>query len=128
MVRMKWSATLALIVLCAFLVACSVGPLACDEEAYVDSVDIQVRGAQYNAVVRGNYPDACSETGRITQRVVGKTIKVTLCTRQPDDTACAQILTPFRETIRLDVRGLSAGQYTVDVNGTVTTLTLTGSQ
>jgi len=31
---------------------------------------------------------------------------------------------PFKETVPLDVKGLSAGSYGVDVNGAVTSLTL----
>jgi len=30
---------------------------------------------------------------------------------------CAQVMTPFEEVVALDVVGLKAGVYTVDVNG-----------
>jgi hypothetical protein len=110
------------------LVACGPGqPLACDGQAYVDRVEVVEQGGNYFAAVQGNYPDACSSRGRVTQQVVGQTIKITLCTQAQGD-ACAQVLVPFTERIELDVAGLPAGQYTVDVNGTVTMLTLLQDQ
>jgi inhibitor of cysteine peptidase len=37
---------------------------------------------------------------------------------------CTQALVPFEESIDLDVRGLPAGTYTVDVHGETATFTL----
>jgi inhibitor of cysteine peptidase len=37
---------------------------------------------------------------------------------------CTQALVPFEETIPLDVEGLLAGEYTVNVNGVMATFTL----
>ena len=121
--------TIALVLLLVLvLAACGPGqPLGCDGQAYVDSVEVVERGGSYFAVVQGNYPDACSSRGRVTQPVVGQTIKITYCTRAQDD-ACAQVLVPFTERIELDVNDLRAGQYTVDVNGAVATLTLLQDQ
>ena len=126
---MHTSKTVGLALLLALiLVACGPGqPLGCDGQAYVDQVEVVEGGGDYFAVVQGNYPDACSSRGRVTQQVLGKTIKVTLCTRAQGD-ACAQVLVPFTERVKLDVAGLPAGQYAVDVNGAVTTLTLLQDQ
>jgi hypothetical protein len=42
---------------------------------------------------------------------------VTITTVRPADQACTEALVPFEEVISLDVRGLDAGTYAVDVNG-----------
>jgi hypothetical protein len=91
---------------------------------FVDSVEVEERDGDYYATVRGNHPDACSTTGDIEQEVSGRTITVTIYTDRPTDEICAQILTPFEEEILLDTGGLEPGQYTLDVNGTVTTFTI----
>ncbi len=115
-------AILILFALSLLIAACA--GKECDQEAFVDSVEIKVRGGEYYAVVRGHYPDVCSKPGAITQEVEGNTIKVTVCAIRPDDVLCAQVLAPFEEEIKLDAGDLSPGQYTLDVNGTVTTLTI----
>jgi inhibitor of cysteine peptidase len=100
----------------------------CEANAYVDSVEVVAADGDYHVVVHGHYPDACTTTEDIRQEIEGQTIKVTICTTKPEDAVCAQMLTPFEETVALDVEGLSPGQYTVQVDGTVNTLTLTESQ
>lgn len=47
--------------------------------------------------------------------------QVTITTVRPADAACAQALEPFEESISLDLYGLPAGSYTVNVNGTIGT-------
>ena len=93
---------------------------------FVDSVEVEERDGDYYAIASGNHPDACSTTGDIEQEVRGRTITVTIYTDRPTDEICAQILTPFEEEILLDTGGLDPGQYTLDVNGTVTTFTIQG--
>lgn len=128
MKTIRWIVPLTLIVLTVFLVACGAGRPACDAEATIDTAEIRQRGHEYYVIVSGHHPDACSETGKITQTVAGQTIKVSVCTSRPEDKMCAQMLTPFQETIPLNVEELSPGQYTVDVNGTVTILTVAERQ
>lgn len=109
------------------LAACDAGTDNRADLAIVESVDIVETGqpAEFYAVVDGFYPDNCSTTGDIVQRTQGRTIHVTLYTSSSGDASCEPVLTPFTERIRLDVSDLSPGQYTVDVNGSVTTLTIT---
>lgn len=99
-------------------------PLTTSSPTFVDSVEVEERSGSYYAVVRGNHPDACSTTGDIEQEVGDETITITIYTDRPADEICAQILTPFEEEIELDTRRLEQGQYTLDVNGTVTTFTI----
>ena len=72
---------------------------------------------QVNVVARGEHPDSCTEVDKITTRREGTTFFVTIATSRPADAICAQVITPFEEVIALDVVGLKAGVYTVDVNG-----------
>ena len=79
-------------------------------------------------MVQGSFPDSCTSLGEVAQTVEGNTISVTLAGVQPEGMMCAQVLTPFEETIPLDVSGLPAGEYMVDVNGTSATVVLPGNQ
>lgn len=91
--------------------------------AQVDSVDIVLKESfpvQVDVMVKGNLPDGCTELGDSKQALVAKTFNVTLETRKLKDVnvMCTQALVPFEKTIALkDVVGISAGEYTVDVNG-----------
>ena len=80
---------------------------------------------KYAAVASGILPDGCTKLGRSNQRVATTTIKVTLPVQSAQST-CSQLATvPFEETIPLNVTGLSAGSYSVDVNGVVASFILT---
>ena len=83
---------------------------------FVDSVTVEQRGGDYYAIVEGNHPDACSETGDIVQEAAGNTIYLTIHSTKPEDMVCAQALAPFEEEIRLDTRGLDPGEIIVVIN------------
>ena len=122
----KWTGLILTITIGLLLVACGSDGVT-REKATVERVEVKVaRGnpPQYAAVVLGYLPDNCTKLGRAQQRVVRQTIMVTLYTRRTDGVTCTPSSVPFRETIRLDVSGLSAGSYAVDVNGAVNTFTL----
>jgi len=72
---------------------------------------------QINVIAKGEHPDSCTKVNEITTRREGNTFFVTLTASRPADVMCAQVITPFEEVIALDVVGLKAGVYTVDVNG-----------
>ncbi|MCE7986909.1 MAG: hypothetical protein DYG89_37525 [Caldilinea sp. CFX5] len=81
---------------------------------------------QINALVRGSLPTACMEIAKIQQRQAGDQIWLTIATRSRlDRRLCAAELTPFAETVALDLTGLAAGQYTVVVQGVQASFTLT---
>jgi inhibitor of cysteine peptidase len=77
-------------------------------------------------VAVGYLPDGCTEIDGIDvdREVDAQTFEVTIGTVRPRDAMCTQALVPFEETIELDVLGLPAGTYSVDVNGIVETFTL----
>ncbi|MBA1342157.1 MAG: hypothetical protein C5S52_00965 [ANME-2 cluster archaeon] len=72
---------------------------------------------QIHAVARGEHPDSCTKVDEVAARREGDTFFVTITTSRPADAMCAQVMTPFEEVVALDVVGLKAGVYTVDVNG-----------
>jgi inhibitor of cysteine peptidase len=97
------------------------------QPAQVTSIDLLLLESfpvQVHAAVKGDFPDACTAIGTATQRREGNTIYVELMTTRPADMACAQVITPFEHNVPLDVAGLPAGTYTVDVNGVTGTFKL----
>ncbi len=96
-------------------------------EAMVDSIQLLILESfpvQVRVNVQGTLSDACTEVGTITQQREGNTFFVTIPTVRPADQMCAEMLQSFEESIALDVQGLPAGEYTVNVNGVTDTFTL----
>ncbi|MBU1428241.1 hypothetical protein KKB07_05215, partial [bacterium] len=78
---------------------------------------------QINVIARGNLPDPCTEISEVLQEREGDTFFITIKTyRSPG--FCIQVLAPFEVKIPLNVYGLPAGTYTVDVNGVQATFDL----
>jgi hypothetical protein len=89
-------------------------------QAVVEEVDIQILESfpvQVHAVARGYLPDGCTVIDEIRQSRTGQAFQVTITTVRPADAMCTQAIVPFEEVIPLEVVGLEAGTYTVDVNG-----------
>lgn len=99
-------------------------------QAMVDSVEVVLKESfpvQIDVLVEGNLPDGCTELGNARQQLVENTFNINLETRKLKDTdvMCTQALVPYETTISLDnVVGISAGEYTVNVNGVSTTFTM----
>ncbi|HSK66756.1 MAG TPA: hypothetical protein VK888_07495, partial [Anaerolineales bacterium] len=89
--------------------------------ANVQSVDVQVLETQpveVIAVIQGQLPDAgCTTVVSTNQVRAGNVLNVVLTTTTDPVALCAQALTPFEQTISLDVSGLAPAVYTVNVNG-----------
>ena len=115
----RYKSLVALVALLAFsIVACSPGVESA--KASVDSIEILILESfpvQIHVVARGHLPDDCTEIGEIIQERRGNTFSVTITTARPAGVACAEMVVSFEEVIPLDVVGLPAGTYTVDVNG-----------
>lgn len=89
-------------------------------EALVDSISIEILESfpvQVRVVAVGNLQDACTGVSSVDVMKSGNTFDVSIKTSRPADMSCAQVLTPFEESFMLDVYGLPAGNYVVDVNG-----------
>jgi thiol-disulfide isomerase/thioredoxin len=98
-----------------------------DGTAIVKALEILILESfpvQVHAMVRGDLPDACTKVGDIMKSRSGNTFTVRVATTRPADALCAQVITRFEESIPLDVIGMKAGTYTVDVNGVRNTFEL----
>ncbi|MEK7524259.1 MAG: hypothetical protein AAB588_04500 [Patescibacteria group bacterium] len=95
--------------------------------AKVDTVEVTLSEStplQVRAILKGNFPDSCTQVGKVQQTYGGKLFTVTVTTERPSGAYCNQVLTPFAENIQLEAHGLSKGTYQVDVNGAKATFTL----
>lgn len=88
--------------------------------ANVESIDIRTMESfpvQINVVAEGYLPDGCTEIDKISTQKEGNNFNITITTKRPKDVMCTQAIENFTKTIPLEVQGLSAGNYTVNVNG-----------
>lgn len=92
--------------------------------AQVESIEIMVSGAlpvELNVAARGSLPDKCTAIDQARTSRTGNVFQVELTTKQVSTEDCHPEAVAFEEKIPLDVKGLPAGLYTVDVNGVVGT-------
>lgn len=80
---------------------------------------------QVNVRVMGYLPDGCTSLGAIEVVREGSTFDVTVLTTRPANRMCTEQVTNFDETVSLDVEGLPAGTYTVNVNDVSSSFELT---
>jgi putative hemolysin len=121
---------MALLFLAGLLTACG-APTQADQpgRAQIDEVTIQILESfpvQVEVLIKGALPDSCTEIEGLDQRFDAeeRTFWIEIETVRTTDESCAQVLVPFEETVALDVYGLPAGTYAVDVDGTEETFTL----
>ncbi len=97
-------------------------------QATVDNIDVVVLESfpvGVNVIVSGNLPDSCTRIDQAIAQQTGSTFQGVVTTvREPDTAGCTMALSPFETTIPLDVDGLEAGTYIVDVNGVQDSFTL----
>lgn len=94
-------------------------PIQRIEIVVLESAPVQVR-----VVAHGYLPDGCTAIAGIEQRREGSAFHATVSTARPTGALCTQQIIPFRETFPLEIGGLQAGSYTVDVNGQAGSFTL----
>lgn len=95
--------------------------------ANLESIDIRILESfpvQVNVVVEGSLPDNCTSIQNIDQVRDRNDFKVVITTARTSEDNCLVQPVPLEESIALDVNGLEAGIYTVDVNGLKGTFTL----
>ena len=95
---------------------------ATGEKVEVNNVKILTVGSnpsKYFADVSGLLTDGCSRIGENVQEVSNSTIEVTLYSTRSDGECSFLNPTPFKEKVSLDVRGVPAGTYNVEVNGVI---------
>lgn len=94
--------------------------------APVESIDVLVLESfpvQIHVVIDGYLPNPCYEITRIEQHREGNTFYVTVMMKG-SGLICIQVIEPYQEVVALDVYGLPAGTYQVDVNGITGSFTL----
>lgn len=87
--------------------------------AIVDGIEIMVLESfpiQIKVNARGYLPDGCTRIHEITKEKKDSTFIVSIKTVRPADIFCTEAIVPFQEVISLDVYGLKAGIYIVNVN------------
>lgn len=72
---------------------------------------------QIQVIAEGYLPDGCTKIDEIKTEREGNTFNINISTRRPKDVVCTQAIENFTKTIPLEVQGLKAGNYTVNVNG-----------
>lgn len=66
-------------------------------------------------LIKGSFPDACSELHNVVQQRAGNLILVTLTMRRPGGAVCASVLRPYR--YYLDLEGdYGVGSYSLKLN------------
>ena len=88
--------------------------------AMVESIEIMTLESfpvQIEVNARGYLPDGCTKIHRITKDKKENTFLVSIKTVRPAQAFCTEVVVPIQEVISLDVYGLKAGIYSVDVNG-----------
>ncbi|MEN8217424.1 MAG: hypothetical protein ABFS56_13865 [Pseudomonadota bacterium] len=94
--------------------------------AHIETIDIVILESfpvQVRVVAKGYFSDGCGRIDQIHTIRAGNSFNITITTRSVGE-ACTQALVPFEEVIELNVYGLKAGTYTVDVNGVTDTFKL----
>ncbi|HKK83358.1 MAG TPA: hypothetical protein VJ958_03930 [Atribacterota bacterium] len=87
--------------------------------ATVTEIDILILESfpvQVHVVAKGYLPNPCTQIDEIIKSREGNDFTVTIKTKTSPG-PCIQVIQPFEETIPLDVYGLPAGTYNVNVNG-----------
>jgi PGF-pre-PGF domain-containing protein len=72
---------------------------------------------QMQVVAEGYFSNGCPKIDKITTEREGNTFNIKISTKSPKDAICTQAIVPFSKAIPLEIQGLKAGKYTVNVNG-----------
>lgn len=83
----------------------------------VQIITLESLPVQVQVIAQGYLPDSCTKINEINTEVKENSFNINISTKRPKDAVCAQAIVPFNETIPLNVQGLKAGNYTVNVNG-----------
>lgn len=83
----------------------------------IDILTLESFPVQIHVIAEGYLPDGCTEIDQIKTEMEGNTFNVNITTKRPKEAICTQAIENFTKTVPLEVQGLSAGNYTVNVNG-----------
>ncbi|MDA0874993.1 MAG: hypothetical protein O3C45_08030 [Bacteroidetes bacterium] len=72
-------------------------------------------GVPVEVLIKGAFPDACSELHEVQQQRAGNLVLVTLTMRRPQGSVCASVLRPYRYYLDLNGR-FAPGAYSLRLN------------
>jgi inhibitor of cysteine peptidase len=110
---------LAVILMIIFITGCCAPIFPNIGLAKVEEIDILTLESfpvQIFVIASGYLPNPCTEIYQITHKREGNNFFITIETYYSQE-VCIQIIAPFEEVIPLEVYGLPAGTYMVEVNG-----------
>ena len=94
---------------------------------YRITAENQSEGVAVEVLIKGSFPDSCSELHDVVQQRAGNLILVTLTMRRPEGAVCASVLRPYR--YYLDLEGLFVpGPYSLKLNDKSNSFTVRGIQ
>jgi len=73
------------------------------------------RDAVIEVLVKGSFPDGCSELHRLEQKPSDNGQQVSLVMRRPSEAICTQVVRPYRFFFMLD-RRFAPGRYVLSIN------------
>ena len=88
--------------------------------ALIEKVQVSILESfpvQVHVRIQGILDSSCTTLHQITQHREENIFFIEITTERPVDILCADVVTLFEENVALDVYGLPAGTYIVDVNG-----------
>jgi len=94
-------------------------PPPVDGLAKVENIQVQIMESfpvQVRVVAQGYLSDGCEKIKQSTSSRAGNLFTIEITTHSVGD-ICTDAEEPFTENVTLDVNGLKAGSYTVEVNG-----------
>lgn len=86
------------------------------EEVFVRHAPPSDQPVAVEVLVKGAFPDSCTELHEATQERSANQISVTLRTRRPQGALCAAVIRPFRFYLELE-GSYAPGNYTLSLNG-----------
>jgi len=97
------------------------------ENAIVEKIEvymIESFPAQVNVIIYGNLPNGCTEISHIMSTIESNSFIVSVYTQRTGSEVCPEALFPFQKDYTIDIEGLPAGSYKVDVYGKKADFTL----
>ena len=80
--------------------------------------------AQVQLDIRGTLPDECTAVRQVEQTRRGAVFAITVETERDETASCPDAPLPYTENVALNVSGLPAGTYTVQIQGITRSFTL----
>ena len=93
---------------------------------YVESLTVEQQDRVVEVTVTGNLPDACTRVVGVERSfsLAEAAFTLTIRAEREPGVVCAEVLTPFEETVTLKTAELEQGRYTVRCGGLTETFEL----